>query len=187
MNDPEYILTDEMATIVTAVKAGLQLKNTQAGLPAGWPVLNYQYGYLEELNTTLKQMEKDPDAFDKKLPLVWLAEPYDVTRNEDGIYGTADLEIFIFTGTDKNYKARDRMANTFGPILYPVYRELLNQIAISTVFNHTTVESIKHKVRKGYYWDEQNKVFNDAVDCLKISGTGIRIHNKQECTPLKSF
>jgi len=186
MNDPEYILTAEMATVVAAVKTALQQKNILAGQPAGWPVLGYEYGYVEELNETLKQYEKDPDKFDKKFPLIWLAEPYDTTRSEDGIYGVADPDIFIFTGTDKTWKAKDRMINTYLPVLFHIYRELLNQLVISTVFQHITVESIKHKVRKGYYWDEQQKVFNDAVDCLKISGTALRIHNNY-CTPSKSF
>lgn len=186
MNDPEYILTEEMATVVTAVKAALQAKNVLAGQPAGWPVLNYQYGYVEELNSTLKAYEKDPANFDKKFPLIWLAEPYDIARGEEGIFGTAEAEIFIFTGTDKNYKASERMANTYNPVLFPIYRELLNQVVISTVFQHTTVESIKHKVRKGYYWDTEQKIFNDAIDCLKISGIGLRIHNNY-CTPTKSF
>lgn len=185
-NDPEYILTEEMATVALAVQAALQAKNVAAGNPAGWPVLNYQYGHVEELNETLKQYEKDPARYNLKFPLIWLAEPYEISIGEDGIYGIADPDIFIFNGTEKTWKAADRMTNNYTPILLPIYRELKKQIVISTVFNHTTVESIRHRVRKGYYWDEQQKIFNDAVDCLKISGTALRIHNKY-CTPTKSF
>lgn len=171
MNNPEYILTDELETIVTAVKTAL-----------GISVLNYQYGYLPELNETLKQMEGDPAKFAGKFPLVWLAEPYEIARNTTGIYGIANPDIFIFMATDKTYKAKDRMNNVYKPVLYPVYRELLNQIVLSPVFQHPLVSDIKHTVRKGYYWDEQRQVFNDAVDCLKISGLSLRINDKQNCT-----
>jgi len=187
MNDPEYILTDELETVVTAVKAALQLKNTLAGQPAGWSVLDYQYGYTEELNETLKQYALDPEKYDKKFPLVWLAEPFEIERKDEGIYGTAAADIFIFNGTDKTWKAKDRMANNYIPVLYPIYRELLKQFVLSTVFSHTTIESIKHRIRKGYYWDDQQKIFIDAVDCLKVSIQALGIHNKQDCTPTKSF
>lgn len=177
MNNPEYILTDEMETIVAAVKAKL-----------GLSVLNYQYGYIEELNETLKQYEADPSKFDKKFPLVWLAEPFDTTRGEQGIYGTADPDIFIINKTEKTWKAKDRMDNNYKTVLYPIYRELLNQIVSSVVFNHLLIATIKHKVTKGYYWGEgQKAVLNDAVDCLKIGSTRLRICDNPNCTTFQTF
>lgn len=166
-----------MATIVTAVKTSLNL-----------PVLNYQYGYIEELNETLKQMESDSNLYNQKLPLVWLAEPYDEDQGSDpAVYATANPDVFIFCKTDKTWKARDRMANSYKPVLYPIMTDLLNQIAGSEVFEQTIVENIKRKVRKGYYWDDQQRVFNDAVDCLRISFPALKISHKENCTILSSF
>lgn len=188
MNDPEYILTDELGTIVTAVQTALQLKNTLAGNPAGWPVLNYQYGFVKELNETLKQYEADPAKFDKKFPLIWLPEPFTTVHGEDGIYGTAEVDFFLIINTDKTYKAADRMAANYKPILYPVRRQLLIEIAASTVFDNNIADLMNHKTTKGYYWGEaQQTVLNDSVDCLHISGLKLRINNKQDCTPSKSF
>lgn len=178
MNNPEYILTDEMEAVVAATKTALSLT-----------VLDFQYGYVEELNETLQQYEADPAKFDKKFPLVWLAEPYTIDRGEVGIYGTTDpLDIYIINTTIKTWKARERMTNNYKPILFPIYRELMKQIQLSLAFTHQTPEHIRHKITKGYYWGEAQKtVLNDAVDCLKIGGIKLRIDDKQDCTPTKSF
>lgn len=177
MNDPEYILTDELETIVAAVKTAL-----------GLSVLDYQYGFIEELNETLKQMDANPTGSVSKFPLVYLAEPFTTDHGEVGIYGSVDADIFIINTTTKDWKAKERMTNNYKPILYPIRRELLNQIALSPVFENANVENIKHKTTKGYYWGEaQKSVLNDAVDCLKLSGVKLRIHDKQNCTPQNSF
>lgn len=176
MDNPEYILTDEMGVVVEAVK-------TQAALPT----LNYQYGYVEELNETLKQYEADPTKYNQKFPLVWLAEPYDLERGKAGIYGTYTIDLFIINTTDKTWKATERMAQNYKPILLPIYREWLSQIVLSTVFAEQNVEVIQHRVTKGYYWGiQQQSVLNDAVDCLKISAK-LKVHNNQNCTPQNSF
>lgn len=188
MNNPEYILTDEMGIIVAAVQAALQQANLDAGQPAGWPVLNYQYGYIEELNETLQQYEADPAKFDKKFPLFWLAEPYDTQRGVPGIFGTVNPRCYIINTTDKTWKATTRMENNYKPVLFPVYREWLRQLVISPVFSHQSVETISHRITKGYYWGEaQRSVLNDAVDCLMISSLTIRINNNINCTPFKNF
>lgn len=176
MNNPEYILTDELETIVTVVKIGLSLS-----------ALNYQYGTVEELNETLQQLENDRDMYEGKFPLVWLPEPYTTDRGIVGIYGEANTDLFIINATEKTWKAPDRMTNNYKTVILPVYRRLLAEIVLSPVFDNNSVDTLKHSVTKGYYWDEQKKIFNDAVDCLKISGLKLRINDKQDCTPTKSF
>lgn len=178
MNNPEYILVDEMEIVVSAVKAVLNL-----------PVLNYQYGYVIELNETLMQYNNDPNNRDKKFPLVWLAEPFDIPRGEAGFYGRTDeLNIFIINGSDKNWKAKQRMENNFKSIIYPIYRELLNQLILSDAFQESDIEKIKHKTTNRYYWGEQQQsVLNDVVDCMKISQLKLTLKNKQNCTILKNF
>jgi hypothetical protein len=174
MNNPEYILTDEMKVIAAAVQQALSLS-----------VLNYQYGYIEELNQTLKQWEQSRQYSELKFPLIWFAEPFDTTRGTVGIYGIAEVNIFIINTTTKNWKAEERMENNYKPFLYPIYRELLNQFTKTAVFSHITVEDIPHRVTKGYYWGEDQKsVLNDAVDCLKIGSLKLRVQNNNNCTPI---
>lgn len=177
MNNPEYILNEELSTVVAATKTALAL-----------PVLNFQYGFIEELNETLNQMEKDPAQSELKFPLVWLEEPYVMNRDEAAFFGEASVNIYIINSTTKTWKAFERMDNNYKPILYPIYRELIKQIPISVAFGATVEQGQKHTITKGYYWgDSQKSVLNDAVDCLKIGAFGIQINNNNNCTPLKSF
>nr|MBA3971805.1 hypothetical protein [Bacteroidota bacterium] len=76
MNDPEYILVDEMDTLVASVKAELSL-----------PVLNYQYGYLRELQETLIEYSKTIQYSALKYPLVWLVQPFTVDRTNGDYFG----------------------------------------------------------------------------------------------------
>jgi hypothetical protein len=171
MNNPEYILTDEMEAIIAAVKKALDLS-----------VLNYQYGYVEELNETLKQWEEAPDKYTGKFPLVWLAEPFTITRGDYRKYGTADVDLFVINTTDKTWKAAERMANNYNNILFPIYREILKQVSIRPAFSHNTENKMSHRLVKGYYWSEaKQSVLNDIVDCLKISGLRLEISHNKNC------
>lgn len=177
MTDTQFILTDELETVVAAVKAAL-----------GLSVLNYQYGEVEELNETLKQWEQDPNKFDEKFPLIWVAEPYQVTRSNEGIYGTAEVNVFIINQTQKDWKAKERMENNFKPVILPIYRELLTQIGISTSFDHPMSRVPEHKTVNRYYMGENRQsTLNDVVDAMKISGMKIRISEKQNCSPFTNM
>lgn len=178
MNNPEYILTDEMATIVAAVKTVL-----------GLSVLNYEYDYIEKLNERLKAMEADPAQYDKKMPLVWLAEPFTINRGVPGYFGKTKLDIFIFNSTDPTISASKRMEDNYKPVLLPIYRELLKQIGLSVVFSTGSAEAIPHSLTKGYYWDDGKgkSVLNDTVDCLKMGSVDLMINDKEECVPISNF
>lgn len=174
----EYILTDELQTVTTAVKTELDI-----------PVLNYQYGYVEELNETLKQWEASTTQSPLKFPLVWLAEPFTVNHSDKEVPGgEADFELFIINKSSKEWKASQRMTNNFKPVIYPIYESLLNQIALSPVFNVTAKDFIKHKYTNRYYFGENNKsVLNDVVDCMRLSISKLPLTVKNCNTFLKSF
>lgn len=159
-----------MESIVAAVKASLSL-----------PVLNYQYGYVSELRETLAQMNVVSST---KYPLVWLVQPFTISRVNGGYYGDVTLRMFIIQETVKTYKATERMANTFKPVIYPVYRELIDQILFrSDLFDGTMDSHIPHSVTDRYYWgEEQSKALNDVFDCMEISNLKLKISNKQNCS-----
>lgn len=177
MNNPEYILTDEMVTVAAAVKAALAL-----------PVLNFQYGFIDELNETLIQMEKDPAQYAGKFPLIWLEEPFTINRDKSLFFGSANVNLYVINSTTKTWKAAERMENNYKPILYPIYRELLKQICLSDAFAEVADSNLKHTVMKGYYWGEaQRSVLNDAVDCLKIGSLELLINTNTNCVGFKNF
>lgn len=182
MNNPEYILVDVFGTkdandqltggILYQVKEALAL-----------PVLNYQYGYVTELNETLNQWNVDPDYAPLKFPLVWLAQPFVINRTNNGYYGTVeDLKIFILHGTTPDLKAYQRMDANFKTVIYPIYRELINQLE-----NHPAIVRQlgvrSHRFIDRYYWGEaQQSVLNDVVDCSEIRNLQLQIHNNQNCS-----
>lgn len=177
MTTDQYILTDELETVVAAVKAAL-----------GLSVLNYQYGEVEELNETLKQWEADPAKFNLKFPLVWVAEPYKISHKEVGIYGIAEVNIFVINQTKKDWKAKEREDNNFKPVIRPIYKELMNQICLSTSFDHPFFKWPDHdEWKRSYLGENRQSTLNDVVDAMKISGMKIRIHEKQSCSPFTNM
>lgn len=167
MNTPPYILVDEMETVVAAVKTALAL-----------PVLNYQYGYVTELNETLNEYSKTAAFKALKFPLVWLAQPFTVKRDSIEYFGRATVDVFIFNRTDKILKAADRMANNFKPTIYPIYRELIEQISRHAAFDNQDDSAIRHETTDRYYWDGINPTITDIVDWMYIKGLEINIRNK---------
>lgn len=179
----DYIITDEMEVICNAVKAALNV-------PSGsFTVLNYQYGYVQELNETLQQWENDPVQQPLKFPLVWLAEPYNVDHsNPDLPGGTVDLELFIINKSGKTWKAEERMNANFKPVIYPIYNQLLNQLAISPVTGVTSTDLIKHKYSNRYYFGENNRsVLNDVVDCMRVSISKLPLSEKADCNTFSNI
>lgn len=183
MNLP-YILVDEFGIKDPAndlLISGI-VKNIKDALSL--PVLNYQYGYFDELTETLSQYSLTPEFEMIKFPLIWVEQPFTIDRDAPQIYGkTLDLRIFIIQQTAKDYKAVKRMSLVFKPVLYPIYLELLKQIQRCASFNNPY--HVKHRVRDYYFWEDENnpKVskLNDIVDCIQLSNVQIEILNK--CYP----
>jgi hypothetical protein len=168
LNNPEYILVEEIGQIVLAVKTALEL-----------PVLNYQYGYLTELNETLIQYSKTPEFAVKKYPLIWLVEPYTIIRRNDGMFGHVDdLRIFIMTGTQKTYKAWQRRDVNFTPVLQPIYRRFMEELTNHSPF----IYNGEHRYTERYYWGEnQQSQLNDVVDVAEISRLSLMVNNNPNC------
>ena len=123
MNKPPYIVTDVFTGIVGAVSTVLNVPEK-----LNKPVYSY-YGYVEELNESLVQLSESPNLFDKKFPLIWLAEPFTIVGDGVGVYGKIDeLRMFIMTDTRKEYKSKERKEKVFKPILYPIQYELFTQM-----------------------------------------------------------
>jgi hypothetical protein len=176
MNNPEYIIVDEFATLVEAVRIKLELTN-----------LNYQFGYVTELNETLTQWTKSSAYAAKKYPLVWLEQPFTLKRgNSAAYYGTIEsVRVFIIDQSKKSEKAKKRIDNVFKPVIYPIYREILKQININPVFMVQSFELIEHTFTDRYYWGEaQQSVLVDVIDCSIVTFKNLKVNNNLNCVPL---
>lgn len=171
LNNPPYIVTDVFTEIVATVSAELET-----------PVYSH-FGYVNELNETLIQYNESPALFDKKFPLVWLAQPFTITHGKNvGLFGEIDeLRLFIIKDTDKNWKATERMENNYKPVIYPIYRELVRQLVRSKKFAWYPAPDT-YKITDRYYWGEsQGNVLIDNVDIMELRISNVKIHNNKNC------
>lgn len=176
MNQPPYIVTDIFTGIVAAVSSVLNVPGK-----LNKPVYSY-YGYVTELNESLEQLSGSPNLFDKKFPLIWLAQPFTIVSDSIGVYGKIDeLRMFIITDSRKDYKSKDRVANVYKPVLYPIQYELFNQMNKCKEFAGYNANQ-NFKITDHYYWGENQKsVLNDVVDTIEVRFQNIKIHNNKNC------
>lgn len=183
MAEQGYILVDAFKDITNEMK----FKQTEYNLNSA--VINYQYGYVQELVMVLQQMSKAPKSHNVTFPLVWVKQPFTIRRDAVGFYGkVVDLEIFICMSSEKTWLAQERMTKNFKPILYPLYNALLSEIHLSSAFSTSSPDTIIHEVTDFYWWGEQQQaVLNDAVDCVRVSGLQLDINVLPDCLPFKSL
>lgn len=174
MNKPPYIFVDVMGAVVARVKAKL-----------GLVTLNYQYGYIRELNETLESWSKTPEDSVNKYPLIWVAQPFLIAHESFAWWGELQNGmIFIIQQSNSRRKAAERMAEVFKAVINPIYYELLNQIARDPAFDVKGVDpaQIKHTEMDRYYWGEkQQTMINDVIDCKEISNLFLKINNNKNC------
>lgn len=179
LNDPEYIPVDELGSVAAKVKVNLAL-----------PVLNYQYGYIKELDETLLQWEKNPADAPNRFPLIWVEEPFNVVSGQSAAYyGKIEvLRVFVMNQTEKQLKSEERMTKNFKPIILPIIRDFLKEIDLSIAFHTQGVERIERTTQNRYYWGEsQASVLTTPIDCTIVTIRNLMIANNSNCTPASSF
>lgn len=176
MNDPIYIV-DYFDTIVTAVGTELSLT-----------FLGYQYGHPVEINEHLVRISKSRSVTPDRFPLVCLLTDFAEERGEVfGIDSTVNLHLLIADLTRKSYTAEERMTNIFKPTLYPIYIELINQIARSKYFKESTPELIKHTKTDRLFWGKtgimgnEGLIFTDLLDVIEITNLQLSVKSKKTC------
>jgi len=179
MNTPEYIVVEQLGLVVAEIKGTLEL-----------PVLNYQYGYIKELDETLRQWGTNSVDAVQRFPLVYVEQPFRLIRGESAAYYARIelLRIFIMQSTQITYKASERMQFNYKPIIYPIKRELLNQLDLSVAFNTNGISTIKHIEEDRFYWGEsQQSVLTNPVDCTIVTIKDLVLANNPNCTPSYNF
>lgn len=181
MNNPAYIATEEMGIVVENTRLALE-----ARFPGEWPVLNYQIGYVSELNQTLQQFARTKTYAEIKFPCFWFAQPFSMFRGESGWYASlTDMRAFIIMETGKNYKALERMEKVFKPVIYPIYNEWLIQLKKHPAFFVPQTSLLQHKIVDRFFWGEkQQTVITDIVDVREISGFDMKLNNNPNCDPV---
>lgn len=172
MNQPPYIIEEEIGAAVEATRVSLALDN-----------LNYIFGYFNEVNQTIEQNSKVVDLAKLIYPCVILKLNFTLDHSQWGWFGfTRGLDIIIMTDTKVDYIAKQRLDINFKPTLIPIELELLKQIGKRKAFDNHWPDRMKYQSISGYFWgNEQKAVLTDTVDSKIIRGLELKVNNNPNC------
>lgn len=166
----QYI-PDLIGDVVTKVSTAMQSS------------IYYDFGHYSEVVKNLD--ERDKNITNKaKYPLVWLVMDFEEQMgSKSGAYAELSLQLIIATDTNADYDMKQRRDNSFLPVLYPIYSELLNQFSKSTVFGMPA--TIEHTKVDRPYWGVQGglgngaaNLFNDFIDAIQLKNFKVNIKRK---------
>lgn len=181
MSLPIYIV-DEIGEVVSTVSTQLlpALKLVDPNIQA----VNYYYGHPKEILETLFQKDASDTESYFKYPAVFLFQDFTEGVGKDiGITTVPRLHIVIATSTDPNYKASERYAVTFKPILYPIYYKLIDQLWKSGKILAASSSQIVHTKIDRVFWGRQmagkeQNVTNSWLDAIEITDLQLKFYNK---------
>lgn len=183
MNQQPVYVTDMIGEAAAAV-------DTALFVPGVFPHVNFIHGHPLEIIADLQEKLQIDAIKAERFPLIMLFHDFEIVRDSNVMYGTATVNMAVATLTQPNYTSEQRYANTFKPILYPIYYELLKQIGKSGYFsnamalvNHTQIDRV-YWGRTGLYGNVGNQ-FNDYLDCIEMRGMRLTVKNPN-CKPFKS-
>ena len=146
----------------------------------------YEYGTALEVVNTLSLKAESVEFEDKRYPLIWFlvkdSLKQEVKYNRATPRIAKDLTIIFCTITSAEYRAADRFANTFIPILRPLYDlfvhylKLSNEVRSITHFSHNYYENMFWG-RDGLYGHEGN-IFNDRLDAIIVDNLDLHLIEK---------
>lgn len=154
---------------------------------AGGSDVLYQHGHPREIVETLQEMSNNPETTEKKYPLIALFQ--DFPERKGLAQGTQlKLNLIIATLTNRELKAADRYAQSFNPVLIPIYDLFLAKIAKSSFFRETEPSKIVHTKYDRMFWGRsglygnQGNIFNDFIDCIEIVDLNLTV-KQNICIP----
>lgn len=128
--NPVYVV-DIIGEVVTATDAALKEDDTSY-LSTSGRTLNYIYGDNDEINKQMQLLSNGSGLSKiKKFPLVALILPLRI--NDGEMWQVPLMKLVIATETDANLLFPARYEQSFKPILYPIYYELMEQLTRKTV------------------------------------------------------
>jgi hypothetical protein len=169
---PVYVV-DAVAEMVAAADAVL--------FPTLQKHITYIYDRPDKITALLKEYTESIKQKDKKYPLVALFQDFPEDRGETDFYSTTVIpKIIIATGSDQSWKSPQRYEANFKPVLYPIYYELLKQIASHRLIVTQDPNDIVHRK-----WDRPGTLpaapgFNDFIDAIELQNTKLSF-KKQDC------
>ena len=167
METPIYIV-DIFSDIVKAVDSALYSTIGRH--------IFYQYGSSLQILDQLVQLNGGTTSKTQRFPLIALFQPFDEAMGGNGYYTKLTIpKLVIAALTKPEISVPKRYSETFKPLLYPIYYELLNQITLNGYFVMNDAGMIPHSKKdnpgsppaKGMASGE----FVDSIDLFNITLT----------------
>lgn len=182
--DKSIYVVDEIGAVVSRVSSALT-PALQAYDPRITGV-HYLHGHPLEIIDTLRQRDQSRTLKFDKYPLVALFQDFpEICNTTPGIAFKVRLHLIIARATLATYKSGERYDYNFKPVLYPIYRQLMLQLAKHKMFlNYGGPDVIPHvKIDRvfwgaeGLYTDTKN-IFDDMLDCIEIKNLELNVYSK---------
>lgn len=163
-------IVDDIGSVVAKMRPTVPPVDPQAP-GAGAPY--YMYGHRLEVANILKSKGTDSVRALQRYPLIVLN--MDVAERIEGDMVRYNLNIGIFTITDKKYRAEERYENIFKPVLYPLYDSFFTQLKNIGLFSWSGNQALpKHLKIDRPFWGKtgiegnEAELFNDPIDAIEI-------------------
>jgi hypothetical protein len=149
----------------------------------------FDFGHYIEVVKNLTNKDKSISKKGSKYPLIWLVMdfPEKYGSQINGYCLLPRIDILIAMPTSPSISTSQRIDKNFLPRLYPIYQELLKQIASSSLFVEQSIRELVHEKIDRPYWGLQDVIgngdknlFNDFIDAVQIRGLSLTV-NPAKC------
>jgi hypothetical protein len=178
MAENKYFV-DVFGDVVAAVRAEYDTTNNEEPY--------YMYGHPREIAQRLDLKNRDDVEKFKKWPLVVLITDFSEDHDSDQDYSyEVSPTVLIVTNTNENYRSEETYENTFKPILYPIYEELLNQLRLSNYFKKPG-QLIEHEKIDRLFWGtsgaqgNEGLIFNTFLDAIELNFSSLKVFEDYTC------
>jgi hypothetical protein len=166
------VLVDIMKDVVGEIST--KLTPTLQPLIPGMTGIHFIHGHYKEIRDRLVIKSKGAQKFDR-YPLICLFQDLPRrARSSDNLYATATVQMVILVHSTKQLNTEDRYEKTIKPFAYPIYEELLNQIATNGAFAVASKNKIDHTAIDRPHWgnpqqtNNESYIFNDVLDGIEL-------------------
>ena len=142
----------------------------------------YIYGHPLEIANRLLGKDKGKEKKWRKYPLIALFQDFTEDHSDNFIIDyTLPFSIIIAYNTKKTYISEERYTNTFKPILYPLYEDLLTYMTKSPALYENRKDRIEHNKIDRLFWGangvygNEGLIFNDNLDAIEVNFDGAEV------------
>ena len=173
----QYRLSDVLRLNTATVSDNLASEST-LDIPA---VYFYAETWKELCDMLIVKGESDLSK-NMRFPFIALVgnDEYDINRDQS--YPEVSCTIIIVTKSDPSWRSEQRVSVNYNPILYPIYTEFLEVVALSHYFQGPYNPYPAHKCIENYNLGEQGATggtyykLNDNVDGLILTNFRLRLN-----------